>query len=339
MKTPFQNYILQVLQEQASPKPINNLSDFVKDKPPVDDFSDLLNKPVHDLDVPDETDGGGDAPDNTEPPIDVPDGLDVVYQDSDGDGEPDLDENGNPIISHFVDSDGNIYNLTYVYLVLNGVPSYSQLVTYTYTNQNGVSYEMAFNGERWNLIGDVNGVPTLLPGIFVVNMMGGGTPIWGYQDHLGNYWFTQGDPYGTGENEATWTNPVTGGQVGGDGSGQVDYPQSWGVYLDIQYDNDGNPIQTRIPLVPGGGQQPSDWNPFTNMSPLSSQGGSGISMTIRIPYPNETYGGGQLYHQVFWGHFVTLYQQGHGSVPPRGYWPTDASWWPTFVKFAGPPFG
>ena len=52
MKTPFQNYILQVLREQASPRPINNLSAFLKDKPPaeVDDYSDLL-KPVDDLDV------------------------------------------------------------------------------------------------------------------------------------------------------------------------------------------------------------------------------------------------------------------------------------------------
>ena len=116
MKTPFQNYILQVLREQASPRPINNLSAFLKDKPPaeVDDYSDLL-KPVDDLDVDepvddDDTEGSDDSGPGTDGnyPFSIPNGLEPG-PDEDGDGYPDyftfdtgdIDADGNPILIRY----------------------------------------------------------------------------------------------------------------------------------------------------------------------------------------------------------------------------------------------
>ena len=326
MRSPFQTHLIDALREQVdllsidptigANQPIRMFGPDGNEIKPAD--VGINTKPVDtdtEVEVP-ETEGENEQ---GEQPVDYPNGLQPV--DSDGDG----------VTDYWVDANGNVYNVTIISVNHNGTDGYMEVITYSYTNANGVTYQLGFVNNMWQLIGEVNGIPTLMPGVFIVSFQGGGTPTWGYQDHLGNYWFTNGDPYATNP-PATWTNPLTGGQVSGD---QVDYPQGWSVWMDFQFDSNGNPVGVSgIPLVPGGGQMPT---PRPGASSIPGQQG-GIYIGVSVPFPNETYGGSPLYHRIVWGQFVRWYTETFGTPPPESSWPTDADWWDRWSDFEGPPY-
>tara|TARA_R100001015_G_scaffold19062_2_gene14444 strand:- start:1433 stop:2422 length:990 start_codon:yes stop_codon:yes gene_type:complete len=323
MPSPFQTHLINTLREQVDPKiaanqPLRMFGPTGKEVNPADVGIDV--KPVDtdgEVEVVDPPDPDDVENEEGEQPIDYPNGLEPV--DVDGDG----------VTDHWVDAAGNIYDVTIISVNHNGVDGYMEVITYSYTNANGVTYQLGFVNNMWQLIGEVNGIPTLMPGVFIVNFQGGGTPVWGYQDHLGNYWFTIGDPYATNP-PATWTNPLTGGQVAGD---QVDYPQGWSVWMDFQFDSNGNPVGVSgIPLVPGGGQQ-NTIRPGASSIPGTQ---TGIFVGVNIPFPSESYGGSPFLHRIMWGHFVNLYLEIFGEHPPESSWPTNADWWDIWSQ---PPLG
>ena len=316
MPSPFQTHLINSLREQIDPKFLEPLLDPELDKvKPADVGIDV--KPVDtdgDVEVVDPPDPDDVENEEGEQPIDYPNGLQPV--DVDGDG----------VTDHWVDANGNIYTVTIIAVNHNGTDGYMEVITYSYTNANGVTYQLGFVNNMWQLIGNVGGIPTLMPGIFIATFNQGGTPTWGYQDHMGNYWFTNGDPYSTNP-RATWTNPLTGGQVSGD---QVDYPLGWSVWLDFSIGDLG---LGGIPLVPGGGQIPKPGRPTSIPS-----GQSGIFVGVNIPFPDESYGGSPLLHRFVWNTFVNWYVQTFGEHPPESSWPTDADWWNRWSGSQGPPY-
>jgi len=307
MKTPFQNYILNVLQEQAepTPRPIS-LSDFAKDKPSVDDFSDLLNKPVDDLDVDDvegddvDDDGDDVSPDNENPP-EIPNGLTPV--DEDGDGQ----------IDYYVDAAGNQYTIQWVRFTVNGEDQIGLMFVYT---ENGFTFGYV-NG-KWQLImPDANGNPFLYPNLWIHRHPITGAIQWIYEnpDQPGQYWVTTGNPY---DPNTVWTNPATGGTQAGEG---VYYDPGLGIWVNIYID--GMP-PFGVPVLPGGSQATG----VPGQGP-GSQSGNGISINI-----GGTFGGlGGPYspeaqaHRRAWNTWVYWWNDTFGDWPPESTWPQNTNWW------------
>tara|TARA_R110000851_G_scaffold101557_1_gene217705 strand:+ start:5258 stop:6259 length:1002 start_codon:yes stop_codon:yes gene_type:complete len=309
MKSPFQNYLRDVLREQTiEPQPItvrdlianpNNSLDALK--PNAIDLDDI--------DLPIDIDEPGDV-ENDAPPLEIPNGL-----------EPGPDEDGDGFPDYFTGPDGQQYGVEWIMVEINGEMRRIVLITH---NLSG--YTLAYaNGMYSLVVTNSDGVPVLIPNLSVANFLPNGQIQWVYQDQVGNFWFTTGDPYATNP-PATWTNPYTGGNAGGD---SVDYPQGWGAWLGVQFDANGNPIGANIPLLPGGGQIPSGSAP----GGLLDRPGNDWQVMIGVSIP---FGGpgtiGGLRHRQSWNNFYNWHMNNFGFPPPNGTggfppWPTGSDWW------------
>lgn len=335
MKTTFQNLLRNELREQVvpniSPRMMSLATVAAKTKQDVGDFTDLLDRPVEFPDIlPKPIDPEGE--DNTIPG--TPNGL-LPGPDINGDGIPDYwydpEKYPDGIPEYNEDGEGGIpeadrYYQQWIQVTIDGEIQ-AMLVITTSLVAGGETYNIAYSNGQWQLLANVNGVPVLLPNIFPISITGGSV-TWGYQDPQGNFWLTSGDIFSTTP-PATWINPTTGGNVGGD---SVWYPQGWSVWLDIQFDADGVPIgSTGIPLVPGGGDMPP-WNPA---APTRDEGGYSIGIGFSVPFPNQTYGNAQA-HRDAWNTWVDAYYGLFGYWPGEEYYPPGhdrpGHWWGNWVK-------
>lgn len=317
MKTPFQNYMLQVLREQtveSNPSDLDVLlqvGDSIQSKPSVPEVTPEI-KPDTNLEVPE----------NEIPPVEIPQGL-VPGPDENGDGFPDyfeydtgeVDADGNPIIT--------IYQVEWVLVEING----EMVVTPTFTYEF-MGYNLAYANGMWTLLfTNSSGNPILIPNLTIARFLPNGSIQWVYQDHVGNYWFTGGDPTATNPT-ATWTNPYTGGQASGDA---VSYPTGWSASLGIKFDVNGNPLVANIPLVPGGSFIPPGSIPGQSVSrPGANDWAIQLNLTIPFGGPGSNYG--WVRHRSSWDIFYTWHTEHHGFPPPNGTggfpsWPENSDWW------------
>ena len=326
MKNTFENLLRNQLREQVvpkiSPRMMSLATVAAKTKTKDDDggFGDLLDKPVvfPEFQKPIDTEGE----DTAIPPS--PNGL-LPGPDEDGDGQPDywydgelypdgIPEGGIPSTDQYYQS--------WIQITVNGETQVVLMIT-TNLVAGGETYTIGFINQQWQLIAEVNGVPVLLPNIFPITLTESGSITWGYQDPTGTFWLTSGNIFSTNPT-ATWINPTTGGNVGGD---SVNYPQGWSAWLDIRFDVNGVPIgATGIPLVPGGGNMPP-WNPG---DPIRDEGGYSVGIGFSIPFPNQTYGNWQG-HRDAWDTWVDAYYNMFGFWPNESYWPAGydqtGHWW------------
>tara|TARA_X000001382_G_scaffold5075_1_gene4378 strand:+ start:654 stop:1664 length:1011 start_codon:yes stop_codon:yes gene_type:complete len=328
MQTTFQKLLQEQLKQQAKRigMPSGMLSVATAKSPTmrvqdVDDYSDLLNRPVQFDDIlpkPIDT----DIEDNTIP--DTPMGL-LPGPDEDGDGQPDywydgelypdgIPEGGIPSTDRYYQS--------WIQVTIDGEAQAVLMIT-TSLVAGGETYNIGYINNQWQLIAEVNGVPVLLPNIWPVSITESGSITWGYQDPTGAFWFTSGNIFSTNP-PATWTNPTTGGNVGGDG---VDYPQGWSAWIDLQLGEDGPINATGIPLLPGGGDMP----PFNPNDPPRDPDGYSVGIGFSIPFPNQTYGNSQA-HRDTWNTFVDWYQGLFDSWPPESTWPSGSDWWKDWAE-------